>query len=200
MPEPLTFYFDFTSPYSWIAAERLTQIAQRHTREVRGRAILVGPLMQESGNRPLAEQPLKGAYFRRDVERCFRLYGLTGRLPDVFPLNTAAAARGFHLIRDQSREAARLYALAVFRAYFQDQRDIGAAEVVADIAAGLGHERAAFLAAITSAPWKQRLFEEVERARKDGVCGVPYVLVDGEPFWGADRLDMIDGWLTRGGW
>ncbi|GEO81584.1 2-hydroxychromene-2-carboxylate isomerase [Pararhodospirillum oryzae] len=200
MPEPLTFYFDFTSPYSWIAAERITMIAARHAREVRWRAILVGPLMRESGNEPLLHQPLKGAYFRRDIARCFRLHGLEGRLPAVFPVLTTAAARTFHWVRAQGREPAQAFALAVFRAYFREGRDIADPAEIAALAATLGHDPDEVLAVTRDPTWKSRLIDEVERARKDGVCGVPYVLVDGEPFWGADRLDMLEAWLSRGGW
>ncbi len=200
MPEPLRFYFDFSSPYSWIAAERIEGLAQRHTREVSWRAIMLGPLMKESGNRPLLDQPLKGDYTRTDFARALRFYGLTGGLPGRFPVATVAAARFFHFIRIQDREQAKTFALAIFRAYFRDDRDISEKEVVADVAAGMGFDRQLVLDTVNDPEWKERLRDEVDAARKNGVCGVPYFLVDGEPFWGSDRLPMIDDWLSRGGW
>ncbi|ABC22744.1 2-hydroxychromene-2-carboxylate isomerase [Rhodospirillum rubrum] len=200
MPEPLTFYFDFSSPYSWIAAERIGDLAARYGRDVRWRAILLGPLFKESGNRPLINQPIKSDYFRRDFVRCLRLHGLEGDLPAKFPVPTAAAARGFLWLSEIGEAAAIDYALALFRAYFQDERDISDRLVVADIAAERGHDRGALLSVVEDPAWKGRLVEEVEEARRDGVFGAPFFLVDGEPFWGADRLDMVDTWLAKGGW
>jgi 2-hydroxychromene-2-carboxylate isomerase len=201
MPEPLTFYFDFSSPYSWIAAERINGIAGRHARDVRWRAILLGPLMKETGNRPLLDQPLKGEYTKIDFARCLRFHGLEGRLPSKFPVATVGAARIFHWLREtKGREACQAYALAVFRAYYVDDRDISSREVAAEIAGELGHDPAEALAVNDDPTWKGKLVAEVEAARAAGVFGAPTIVADGEPFWGADRLDMLDDWLSRGGW
>jgi 2-hydroxychromene-2-carboxylate isomerase len=201
MPEPLTFYFDFSSPYSWIAAERINGIAGRHARDVRWRAILLGPLMKETGNRPLLDQPLKGEYTKIDFARCLRFHGLKGGLPSKFPVATVGAARIFHWLREtKGREACQVYALAVFRAYYVDDRDISSREVAAEIAGELGHDPAEALAVNDDPTWKGKLVAEVEAARAAGVFGAPTIVADGEPFWGADRLDMLDDWLSRGGW
>ncbi|WP_413203857.1 2-hydroxychromene-2-carboxylate isomerase [Rhodospirillum sp. A1_3_36] len=201
MPEPLSFYFDFSSPYSWIAAERINGLAARHAREVRWRAIMLGPLLKESGNRPLLDQPLKGDYTRLDFARSLRLYGLKGGLPSKFPVATVGAARIFHWLRKTAgRDVGQAYALAVFRAYFSDGRDISDRAVAADIAGEEGQDREAALVASNDPVWKAKLVAEGNAAREAGVFGAPYILADGEPFWGSDRLDMLDDWLSRGGW
>ncbi|HEX6829652.1 MAG TPA: DsbA family protein, partial [Burkholderiales bacterium] len=79
-------------------------------------------------------------------------------------------------------------------------RDIGSPEVTADVAAGLGLDRAEILAAMEDPEIKERLRKETDAAIARGVFGSPYIIVDGEPFWGADRLDQVERWLATGGW
>jgi 2-hydroxychromene-2-carboxylate isomerase len=64
----------------------------------------------------------------------------------------------------------------------------------------LGIERAALLAAVADPAIKERLKEATAAAIRRGVFGSPFVLVDGEAFWGADRLHQVETWLARGGW
>jgi 2-hydroxychromene-2-carboxylate isomerase len=71
---------------------------------------------------------------------------------------------------------------------------------VAEIAAGIGIDRAALLAAVADPRIKDRLKEQTEAAIERGVFGSPFIFVDGEPFWGADRLPQVETWLSKGGW
>lgn len=87
----------------------------------------------------------------------------------------------------------------MFRAYFSEGRDISQADVVADIAATLGAQREALLAGIADETVKRQLREVCATALERGVFGSPYVLIDNEPFWGADRLPQIERWLETGG-
>ncbi|MAZ03860.1 MAG: 2-hydroxychromene-2-carboxylate isomerase, partial [Sneathiella sp.] len=93
------------------------------------------------------------------------------------------------------------FAKAVYAAYFVEGKDISEPEVVADIAAGVGAERTAFLAAVQDAEIKEafkKSVEEIVFERK--VFGAPFFIVDGQSFWGADRVGQLDEWLTTGGW
>jgi 2-hydroxychromene-2-carboxylate isomerase len=78
--------------------------------------------------------------------------------------------------------------------------DIRDAEAVVRIAAEAGVEAAALTAALQDNAVKERLKTEIEAAMAAGVCGSPFFIVDGEPFWGADRLDQVEHWLATGGW
>ena len=90
--------------------------------------------------------------------------------------------------------------IALYRCAFVEGRDIRAAEAVAEVAAGLGFDRDEVLAALQDPQVKETLKEEVAAAVDKGVFGSPYIVVDGEPFWGFDRLPDIALWLERGGW
>ena len=95
--------------------------------------------------------------------------------------------------------AAHNFAAACYATYFAKGIDITPAEKVADIAEALGENRAHVLAAMADPAVKERLKNEVDAALAKGVFGSPYIIVDGEPFWGNDRLDQVDAWLTTGG-
>lgn len=200
MSAPIAFFFDFSSPYAYFAAHQVDALAARHGREVDWRPILLGPAFQASGNQPLVVQPLKGDYCRHDWDRIGRATGIPWRMPDPFPIPTLAAARATWWLRETDAALSRRFALAVFRAFFGEGRDIRERDVVADIAAPLGIGRPELLAAVEDPAWKARLKAETEAAIASGVFGAPFLVVDGEPFWGWDRLPMVEDWLRRGGW
>jgi len=197
--EPIDFYFDFTSPYSYLASEKIDALAARFGRKVRWRPMLLGAAFPKTGGRPLTEIPLKGDYSVRDFARSARYHGIAFRLPSRFPLATQQAGRAYYWLHDRDCAKARQFARAVFRAYFVDDRDIADTEVVLDLAAACGADRAALAAALATAELKQRLRSETESAMAAGMFGAPYIIVDGEPFWGADRLPQIERWLQDGG-
>ncbi len=196
---PIEFWFDFSSPYSYLASERIDALAAKHGRQVKWRPMLLGAAFKASGLPLLVATPLKGDYSKRDFDRSARFLGIPYKYPPKFPLATLVAARGYYWLHGQDCAKAREFAHAVFRAYWVDGRDIGELPVVLDIAGDLGIDREAFTAAIATPEIKDRLKQETESAIAKGMFGAPYFLVDGEPFWGADRLPQIDKWLATGG-
>jgi 2-hydroxychromene-2-carboxylate isomerase len=200
MPAPIEFYFDFSSPYGYLAATRIDALAARHGRSVNWHPILLGAVFKVTGGVPLASIPLKGTYSERDMARSARLIGVPFKLPSKFPIPTQAAARVTLWVQGADPQGAKALALALYRAYFAEDRDISDAETCADVAARCGYERARALAAVNDAGIKDRLRVEVDAAIARGVFGSPYFIVDDEPFWGADRLDQVDRWLATGGW
>jgi len=200
MPEPIDFYFDFSSPYGYVAARRIEPLAQRHIRTVTWRPTLLGPAMKMSGNRPLLEQALKGDYMLRDVPRLCRLHGIPFTWPEPFPVAALAPTRGFYWLHDQDPDRAVAFAKAVYHAYFAEGRAIADATVATAIAAEVGANADAFASAIQDPAVKDRTKAAVEASLKRGVFGSPFVFVDEEPFWGVDRLPLVDEWLARGGW
>ncbi len=113
---------------------------------------------------------------------------------------SVAAARAFYWLADRDETAAKTLAMAFYSAAFAAGRDISGTETVADIAEGLGHDRTEVLATLGDTAVKQRLRKEVDAAIVRGVFGSPYMIVDDEPFWGIDHLDLMDRWLETGGW
>lgn len=200
MAEPIDFYFDFSSPYAYLLSERIDEVAARHDRKVHWHPILLGIIFKATGSAPLTLQnPAKAAYSLVDFARSARFMGIPYRHPSQFPLATQAAARGYYWLHGQDCALARRFAHAVFHALYVDDRDISSPDTVLDIAAGLGVDREQLAAALQSPELKAHLKYEVDQAMQIGVFGSPYVIIDGEGFFGADRLPQIEKWLETGG-
>jgi 2-hydroxychromene-2-carboxylate isomerase len=200
MAEPIDFYFEFASPYGYLASTQIDQIGARHGREVAWHPIMLGAAFKETGARPLMHTPLKGPYLLHDVPRFARLLGVPFEKPPIMPANSLAASRACVWLAAEDPALATRLAKAVFRAHWGEGRDIGAPEQVAEIARPLGIEPSALIAAVADQVIKECLKQATAAAIERGVFGSPFIFVDGEPFWGTDRLVQIEAWLARGGW
>lgn len=200
MAEPIAFYFDFSSPYGYLAALRIDELAAKHGRAVAWKPMLLGVSFKATGSEPLMNIPLKGDYSRRDLARTARLQGVPFAIPEPFPFASVAACRAFYWLDDRDPAKARALAKALYRAAFAEGRVIGDAQGVIAVARALGIDGDALAAALKDPAVKQRLRDEVDDKVAKKIFGSPYFVVDGEPFWGNDRLDQIDRWLETGGW
>ena len=199
MSKPIEFYFDFSSPYGYIAAEKIEAIAARHGRTVVWRPFLLGAAFKVTGGMPPMNVPVKGEYHLHDFPRSARFHGVPYKLPSKFPIASVAAARAFYWL--DAREPARAKELArtLYRAYFVEGVDISDAETMIGVCTRLGLAADEVRAAINDPAVKERTKTEVDKAVAAGAFGSPYIVIDGEPFWGADRLDQIERWLASGG-
>ncbi|MEQ8965669.1 MAG: 2-hydroxychromene-2-carboxylate isomerase [Azospirillaceae bacterium] len=196
MAAPIDFYFDFSSPYGYLASTRIDELAARHGREVVWRPFLLGAVFKQTGTGPLVDVPIKGDYARHDMPRAARRLGVPFVLPEPFPFLALAPSRAYWWAFDRDRAEARRLARALYEAAFAEGRSLADPETVADVAAGLGFDRDALTAALADPEVKARLKAETDTAIDRGVFGSPFVIVDGEPFWGHDRLDDVAWWLA----
>jgi len=199
MAEPLLFYFDFSSPYSYLASEKIDALAERFGRQVQWRPILLGAIVKSLGTVTLTSQPGQAEYSIRDFARSARFLGIPYAHPATFPISTVAAARAYYWLHGQDCAKARQFAHEVFRAYFVAGKDVSAAPAVLELAAKVGAGGTVLEAGMNDAAIKERLRAETEAALAAGVFGVPWIVVDGEPFWGADRLPQVERWLASQG-
>jgi 2-hydroxychromene-2-carboxylate isomerase len=197
---PLDFYFEFSSPYGYIASQLVDAMEQRIGRPVKWRPMLLGPVFKITGQPPLIEIPLKGDYAKIDFARSARLHKVPYRHPARFPIGTVAACRAFYWLDDRDPAQARAVAKALYKAYFAEGIDISAPATVVEIAKTAGVDAAALAAALEDPAVKDRAKREVDAAIAAGVFGSPYFVVDGEPFWGVDRMPMVEDWIRTGGW
>ena len=238
MSAPIEFYFDFTSPYSYLASEKIDAVAAEYGRKVLWRPILLGAIFKALGTVSLVKQPGMAGYCERDFTRSARFMELPYVHPANFPVSTVAPARAYYWLHGQDCALARNFAHAVFRAYFVEGRDISDVAVVLELAeqVGAGPSQAdvsppvggseaglrawgankvgaggtasagsprdmgtALEAGMSDPAIKDRLRQENEKALALGAFGAPWIVVDGEPFWGADRLPQVARWLENGG-
>jgi 2-hydroxychromene-2-carboxylate isomerase len=199
MKDPVDFYFDFSSPYGYFASTRIDNLAGMYGRKVNWHPVLLGAVFKKTGAAPLPMVPLKGDYARRDFERTARFHRIEFREPSPFPISTQVPARAMRWIAGTQGDARAVeFAKAVYRAYFVDGVNIGEQANVAEIAGKLGIDAGALVDAINGDAIKEQLKAEVEQAMARGVFGSPYVVVDGEPFWGFDRFDQLEAFLRNG--
>lgn len=187
---PIEFFFDFASPYAYFAADRLAQIAARHGRAVRWRPILLWTVLKTLGLPPPMETQAKGDYLHLDMARSARFHARPFRFPTHFPTSAHLPARAFYWLEARDQARAEAFIRQVFTAFFVDDidlRDTGAVARLAGIEeAQLKDEAAA-----------RALREAGQEAGERGVHGSPFIFVDGEPFFGADRLPQIEWRLAQ---
>lgn len=200
MASPIEFYFEFSSPYGYIASRLVDGLAERTGRAVNWRATLLGPVFKITGSPPLVQVPMKGEYARHDFLRSARYHRVPFKLPDPFPVGTVAPLRAFYWTHDRDPGLAQALAKALYDAYFAQGRDISSPQTTVEVARAIGIDDTALSAALGDPELKERAKREVDAAIAANVFGSPYFIVDGEPFWGVDRIPMLEEWIRTGGW
>jgi 2-hydroxychromene-2-carboxylate isomerase len=198
-PSAVDFYVDFSSPYSYIASEWIEALAARHGRTVRWHAVLLGVTFQAAELKSPVSHPIKREYSLHDFERSARFAGVPFTLPEKFPVATQNAARVFWWLEESDPERAANWARHCLRAYFtRGTVDLSNAEHLKALATEFGLDAAQAERVWTEPRWKSRLKTACDDAIAQGVCGAPFFVIDGEPFWGNDRRDQIERWLAGG--
>lgn len=195
---PIDFYFDFSSPYSYIASEWIEALAARHGRTVEWHAMLLGATFVPAELKPPVAYPVKREYVLRDFARSARFEGVPYRQPEEFPIPTQNAARVFWWLRSQGAAQAVAWARAGLRAYFARGVVLSNPAQLRQLAADSGLDASEAEAAWNDPVWKARLKEVNDRAIAAGIFGAPSFVVDGELFWGNDRKLQIERWLSSG--
>lgn len=188
MPERSAFYFDLGSPYSYLAAERISGLfAEADLEQPEWEPILLGGLFARF-DRGSWSQTTGREEGIAEVERRAAAYGLPPlRWPDPWPGNTLVAMRAATFAKQTGRTVS--FSLAAFRQAFAAGRDLTDVENVLIAAAGCELHPNALLKAVETKAVKEALRTATDRAGDRGVTGVPALVVGGEVFWGDDRLD-----------
>lgn len=195
---PVEFYFDFSSPYSYIASEWIEAVAARHGRTVRWHAILLGATFQAAELKPPVAYPFKREYTYADFARSARFEGLPYAQPAPFPIPTQNAARVFWWLAEQDAARATAWAHAGLRAYFTRGVALNDAAALRALCAESGLDAAAAEAAWNEPRFKDKLKAENDAAIAAGLFGAPSIVIDGEAFWGNDRKPQVERWLASG--
>ena len=192
---PIEFWFDFASGYAYFAALEIEALAARHGRTVQWRPFTLGAAFKITGAQGLSRTPLKSDYSRHDWQRLARAKGVTFKLPDNHPRTGLPAIRAFYHLERTNAQAASALAKRIITGYFRDGLDTDDPDAIAAAAANIGFERDMMLAGIADPAVKAIARQHGEQAVARGVFGSPWIFVDGEPFWGSDRLAMVERWL-----
>lgn len=198
MSTPIDFFFDFSSPYSYIASTQIQALADKHGRGINWNPILLGVIFKSTNGAPLTDMGMKGEYSKRDFLRSATFCGVPYQHPDVFPQNVVNASRATLWLQWKFPVKANAWIHACFKAIFVDNRNLSDPSVLAELAQELDIPPAQLAEGIQDASIKDGLKARNDLALARGVFGAPFFFVDGEPFWGNDRLPQIDRWLGSG--
>jgi len=191
--EPIRFFFDFTSTFSYIAMHQIDALAARYGRDVDWIAVSLGHLFQAQNITPPPLIPAKMAYLKVDFPRSCAFAGLPCRLPDPFPPDVKLARYAFYRIKARDEALSHEFARRVAMAVFGRGDHVDTAQAIVAACAGLaGVTLDDITAAAKDVGAKRAVLGAIDSAKDAGMNGAPYTVLEGEPFWGADRLSHLE--------
>lgn len=190
MSKTIEFYFDVGSPASYLAWTQLPAIAERTGATLVYKPMLLGGVFMATGNSSPATVPAKGAYSRIDMQRFANRYGVTLNQNPFFPINTLQLMRAVTAYQDTPQFESLL--TAIFNAMWISELNMGEPDIVGKVLVEAGFDPAEVLAKASDPAVKEQLKRATEAAIGHGVFGAPTCFVDGDMFFGQDRLDWIE--------
>ncbi len=196
----LEFFYDCSSPWTYLAFDRIEGVARDTGAELIWKPILVGgvfnavnPSVYESRERPVKA---KVTYYAKDLQDWARRQGLRIGQPPVFPVNSVKAMRGAFYAEEEGKISP--YSRAVFEAYWGDLRDISQEDVLREIVEAVGLDAETFFSKIADPAYKARLKANTDEVIARGGFGSPTLFVNGDDmYFGNDRLDLVRDALRR---
>ena len=191
------FFFDYGSPFSYLADTQLPGIAARVGTAITHQPMLLGAVLKATGNSSPMAVPAKARHMGRELERWAKRYGVPFRPnPSPFLRNTLRLMRG--AVASRRLGVFERYHPAVFAASWADALDLGDDEVFRSVLRGARVDADELFRAIEEQSTKDELRRATEVAVERGVFGAPTFFVDDEMFWGNDRLDWVERALGAG--
>ncbi len=195
MKKKVEFYYDFSSPYSYLASTQIEKLCERGNTELEWKPFLLGGIYKETGNRAPLEVPNKLDYLKKDLKDWAKYYGIELNFPSLFPLNSVKAMRGALVPSLSGSDKFNEYNHRLFRLYWVDGKDLSSDEILKRTVSELGIDPERFIEGISRQEIKDRLREETAKAARRGAFGAPTFFVGENMFWGNDRLKLLEEYL-----
>jgi 2-hydroxychromene-2-carboxylate isomerase len=200
MSNRIEYWFDYVSPYAYLTTQVIEALAAKYGREIDWKPMLLGVVFKTTNSSPLTMRPpMMASYHKQDMLRSARYASLPFVLPEPFPINTQNTARVCLWMKEVAPERVGEFTRGVTKAYFSGPAGLNDIAWLAEYVNQMGLDGAAAAAACKDERYKAQLNAACEEAVSKGVFGAPWVIVDGEPFWGNDRLPQLEKWLATGG-
>lgn len=190
MARTLEFYFDYGSPYSYLADTQVEAIAKRAGAQLVRKPMLLGGVFKSTGNQSPAELPAKSKWSAFDMPMWARYYGVPFNRNPHFPVNTLALMRG--AAAAQIDGVFEKYHPAMFKAMWVDGRNLNDIKEVAAVLTAAGLDANKFGQRLQDQDVKDRLKSTTDDAVARGVFGAPTMFVDDKMFFGNDRLPFVE--------
>lgn len=199
MGKKLEFFYDCSSPWTYLAFSRIEDVARRHRAELVWRPFLVGgvfntvnPSVYETRQNPVKP---KARYYAKDLQDWANFYGLRIGNPSVFPVNSVKAMRGAFVAHEHG--IISKYSRRVFEAYWGEDRDISQDPILRAIVREVGLDEAEYFEKINAPEYKARIRANTDELIERGGFGSPTMFVDGVMFFGNDRLPLVEWELDK---
>jgi len=196
MTKSVDFYFDVGSPTTYLAHNRLKQLKLEYGCSVIYHPVLLGGLFKASGNSSPVTVPAKGRYMMmEDLPRFAKLYNVSLNNNPHFPINTLNLMRG--AVSALNEAYFDTYIDTIFNAIWVESRNMADIDTVIEVLSVAGLDAKAILEATQKPEVKQKLISNTEQAVERGLFGAPTMFVDGEMFFGQDRLQFVEAALKN---
>ena len=190
----IEFFFDYSSPWTYLAFDRIEEFCENNDAELIWKPFLVGgvfnkvnPSVYQRRENPV---PPKDNYYRKDMNDWARYQGITLIKPSVFPVNSVKALRGAFVAIEEGKISE--YSRGCFSAYWTNDKDISQEDVLQPIAESAGMDGEAFMAKITEESIKRKLFETTDEIiAREGFGSPTFFIDEDDMYFGNDRLELM---------
>ena len=188
MIKPFDFYFDFGSPYAFLAHKEIRKLEKENSIKIKYKPILLGALLKLSGLKPLIDIPIKGKYMIRDCKLWAEKYNIEFKFNNYFPIITLTLMRC--VLVAEKEDFSENFINKVFDAIWKDGLNLNDNLIVEKLIKNLDINPKKFLLETTDAKIKDELKKRTDEAYDKGIYGVPSFIVNNKIFWGQDRLEF----------
>jgi len=189
MTKKLDFYFDFGSPYSYLAHKQIRKLENENLVEVRYMPILLGAILKMTGIKPNADVPIKGRYMIKDCKLWAEKHKIEFKFNIFFPIMTLNLMRGVLLAEE--KKISQIFIDKIFDAIWRVGLNLNDNKITEKILKSLKLDPKAFFTDLINPKIKEDLRKRTDEAFIKGVFGAPTFVINNKLFWGQDRLDFV---------
>ena len=199
MPRVIDYYFSLVSPWAYIGHAPFMEIVQRHGVEVNFKPVFLGRVFAETGGLPLAQRhPARQRYRILELQRWRERRGLSFNItPKHWPFDVNLADR-FVIAINSTGKSPDAFLRRAYAAVWEEERNLGDPLVLAELAEQAGFDSSTLMDVATGSTTEAIYALNLENAVAADVFGSPAYVLDGEVFWGQDRLDLLADALSSG--
>jgi 2-hydroxychromene-2-carboxylate isomerase len=189
MIKPFEFYFDFASPYSFLAHKKIREIEKVNSIKIKYMPIFLGGIFKLAGNKANIDIPTKGKYMIKDCKLWAEKYNITFKFNNYFPIDTLSLMRCAIVAQNKGFE--QNFINKVFDAIWKDGLNLNDNVIVEKLLKNLEINPKTFLIESIDIKIKETLKKETDNAFEKGIFGAPSFIVNNKIFWGQDRLEFV---------
>ena len=189
MIKPFDFYFDFASPYAFLAHKQIRNIENENSIKVKYKPVLLGGLLKSAGIKPIADVPIKGKHMIKDCKLWAEKYNIDFKFNSYFPIQTLNLMR-CSLIAEK-KNFLKNFINKVFDSIWKDGLNLNDNAIFEKLLKNMDINPEIFLKDSIDEKNKYDLKKRTDEAYNKGIFGTPTFVVNNKIFWGQDRLEFV---------